>query len=403
MGWWVLALAKTSQAVETFTPGEKKEEIELVFDCADKCKAKDDQWSVPSEIFTPLRSPVTLKFPNESIVFMEKPENAISYFMGDNGSFPKQTQTSFYYDPIPVRKWVEENSSKWGQIVQEPKLKIENDKVVEFVQPKNGIVIDLQQTTINILEAYQNTLNKTKAVAWTVKPNKSLGDSNILGIKELLAKGESNFKGSPKNRRHNIDIGYQKLKGVIVAPGEEFSFNKNICPVTKSSGYLPELVIKAEGTVPEYGGGLCQVSSTVFRAVMQAGLPVTMRKNHSYAVQYYAPQGTDATTYCGGIDFKFKNNTPGSILIWPYLADKDNLVFELYGTRDERVVELSKPVQYDKKPDGSMKATWERVVKMNGEEKKDVFKSVYLSPALFHKQETLDKPTELKVGTQKPR
>jgi vancomycin resistance protein YoaR len=82
------------------------------------------------------------------------------------------------------------------------------------------------------------------------------------------------------------------MQGVIIKPGEEFSFNHYLGPVKAEQGFLPELVIKRTGTVPELGGGLCQVSSTTFRAAMNAGLPITQRKNHAYAVQYYSPQGT---------------------------------------------------------------------------------------------------------------
>jgi hypothetical protein len=151
---------------------------------------------------------------------------------------------------------------------------------------------------------------------------------------------------------------------------------------------LPELVIRRDkGTVPELGGGLCQVSSTTFRAAMQAGLPITQRRNHSYAVQYYAPQGTDATIYPGVIDLKFTNDTPGSILVWPYFKDDNTLIFDFYGTKDSREVILDKPYSYDRKPDGSMKASWTRTVKKGGKENKETFRSVYLPPALFHKQE----------------
>src|SRR6185369_10179137 len=115
----------------------------------------------------------------------------------------------------------------------------------------------------------------------------------------------SNFKGSPKNRRHNITVGVEKMKGVIVPQGAEFSFNEHLGPVDGEHGFLPELVIKKNGTVPEFGGGLCQVSSTTFRAAMTAGLPITQRRNHAYAVQYYSPQGTDATIYPGSADLKF--------------------------------------------------------------------------------------------------
>jgi vancomycin resistance protein YoaR len=232
------------------------------------------------------------------------------------------------------------------------------------------------------------TSGSNEIVLNILKPKNELGSQNSLGIKELIASGESNFKGSPKNRRHNIQIGLEKIAGAIIMPGEEFSFNDHLGPVEEDQGFLPELVIKKTGTVPELGGGLCQVSSTTFRAAMKAGLPITQRKNHSYAVQYYSPQGTDATIYPGVIDLKFINDTPGAILIWPYLADKDTLHFDFYGTKDDRVVELVKPVTYDRKSDGSMKATWVRNMVKKGKEISETYRSVYLSPALFHKEET---------------
>jgi hypothetical protein len=120
---------------------------------------------------------------------------------------------------------------------------------------------------------------------------------------------------------------------------------------------------------------------------MKAGLPITQRRNHSYAVQYYAPQGTDATIYPGVIDLKFLNDTPGSILVWPYFPDQDTLIFDFYGTKDNREVVLKDPVSYDRKSDGSLKANWTRTVIKNGVSDTKTFNSVYLPPALFHKEE----------------
>lgn len=269
----------------------------------------------------------------------------------------------------------------------EPVLIIENGRVKEFVPPQNGRKLDIYHTTLNLLQALEQRATSTEIVVNQTSPRMTLSQTNNLGINELIGRGESNFAGSPANRRHNIKVGLEKFKGLIVPPGAEFSFNKNLGPVEAAAGFLPELVIKASGTVPELGGGLCQVSSTTFRAAVNAGLPITQRKNHSYAVRYYSPQGTDATIYPGVIDLKFINDTPGSILIWPYLKDKDNLVFDFYGTKDGREVTTETPQQYDKKPDGSMKATWIRHVFKNSTSTTDIFKSVYLPPALFHKEE----------------
>ncbi len=295
-----------------------------------------------------------------------------------------------YYNQNPgkIYEYLSSLKPKIDQEVKEPELVLENNKAVKFTAPKNGLKSDMKATTFNIITALKNNSTSTEIALNILKPKNELGSQNSLGIKELIASGESNFKGSPKNRRHNIQIGLEKIAGAIIMPGEEFSFNDHLGPVEEDQGFLPELVIKKTGTVPELGGGLCQVSSTTFRAAMKAGLPITQRKNHSYAVQYYSPQGTDATIYPGVIDLKFINDTPGAILVWPYLKDKDTLIFDFYGTKDSREVILSKPYTYDRKEDGSMKSTWEREVINNGESVKSVFKSVYLSPALFHKEET---------------
>lgn len=121
---------------------------------------------------------------------------------------------------------------------------------------------------------------------------------------------------------------------------------------------------------------------------MEAGLPITQRKNHAYAVQYYSPQGTDATIYPGIVDLKFKNDTPGAILVWPHFEAGDTLIFDFYGSKDNRVVTLEKPRQYDRKPDGSLKAEWTRIVEKDGVISSSTFKSIYQPPALFHKEET---------------
>jgi vancomycin resistance protein YoaR len=174
--------------------------------------------------------------------------------------------------------------------------------------------------------------------------------------------------------------------GVIIQPGEEFSFNQYLGPVRADTGFVPELVIKRSGTKPEFGGGVCQVSSTVFSTAVRAGLPITERRNHSYAVSYYEP-GTDATIYTGSVDLKFVNDTPGAILLWSTVQPGGILALDFYGTNDGREILVEEPVQFDRKPNGSLKALWKRTVIKQGLATEDSFLSIYLSPALFQKQE----------------
>lgn len=263
-------------------------------------------------------------------------------------------------------------------------FKEKNGRVVEFHPGEDGKILDINLSIERITAALDNNEASAELVISTESPNIKLSDINTYGIKELVGRGESNFAGSPYNRVYNIEVGVQKESGILLKPGQEFSFNEYLGPVDGEHGFLPELVIKRTGTVPEFGGGLCQVSSTAFRAAMNAGLAITARRNHSYAVEYYAPQGTDATIYPGSQDLKFVNNTKSYILIWPHIPEKNRLVFDFYGEKDERKVTFDGPYTYDRQSNGAMKAVWTRIVTMpDGKEIKDVFQSVYQSPALF--------------------
>lgn len=258
------------------------------------------------------------------------------------------------------------------------KLVLENNRAKEFEPGQDGQALD----TYQLYRLLAGNEKKVGLPVMIAQPPIKLADTNTLGINHLVATGESNFTGSSKNRTTNIRVGSSKYNGVILKPGEEFSFNENLGDVDAEHGFLPELVIKRTGVVPEFGGGLCQVSTTTFRAAMNAGLPITARRNHSFAVKYYAPQGTDATIYPGASDLKFINDLPSHLLIWTRV-EGTKLYFDFYGTKDDRLVEFDGPYQYDKRTDGSMKATWTRKVTLNGQAKEQVFKSTYLPPALF--------------------
>ncbi len=330
----------------------------------------------------------------------------IDRYLGFAAADPAAPSATYHYDPAAVFGFIKTISNALNIKPVEPELSIADGRAGEFIPPQDGRIVDAYRTFQNAMRALDAGAAQAGVAVSTSTPQTSLASTNSLGIRELVGRGTSSFKGSPNNRRHNIQVGIDQMKGVIIAPGEEFSFNKFLGPVDGEHGFLPELVIKANDTVPEFGGGLCQVSSTTFRAAMAAGLPITERRNHAYPVTYYSPQGTDATIYPGVVDLKFVNDTPGSVLVWPYLKDKDTLVFDFYGTKDSRQVTLETPVQYDKKTDGSMKATWTRLVAKDGQTRTDVFKSTYQSPALFHKEETFPPSatstpdgTPLHVGT----
>lgn len=160
-------------------------------------------------------------------------------------------------------------------------------------------------------------------------------DLKTMGIIEQFSSGESDFSGSPYNRIFNINTGLSKFNGHILKPGEEFVFGDILGVVGHETGYKQELVIKGAETIPEYGGGLCQVSTTSFRAALDAGFPITERRNHSYAVSYYTPHGLDATVYPPSPNLRFVNDSPAHILIQAFTVGK-NAYYNYYGTKDSR-------------------------------------------------------------------
>jgi vancomycin resistance protein YoaR len=306
---------------------------------------------------------------------------------------------SYEYNLSDVYNYIQSIAPQINSTSSEPSLNIQNGRAINFTAPQTGQEVDVYKSSLAAILALQMGKNTSLLSVYQLPPQNSLAQTNDLGINQLIAEGLSNFAGSPNNRRHNIAAGLEKFKGLVIPPGGTFSFDDNLGPVTAEAGFLPELVIDNGTTLPELGGGLCQVSTTAFRAAMIAGLPITDRRNHAYAVSYYSPQGTDATIYPGSADLKFINDTPGSILIWPYEKDKNTLAFDFYGTDDGRSVTLEKPVAYDRKPDGSLKATWTRLVTpAGGQTRTDVFNSTYQPPALFHKTETFVSATGAPVS-----
>ncbi len=215
-----------------------------------------------------------------------------------------------------------------------------NNTIKTFTPPTEGVAVDGAATAKLILESFNATTTR-KAVSVSLArstPRIDGADAERLGIHDLLGVGSSYFDGSPANRRKNIAMGKDKMNGILIAPGEEFSQLQALGDINGANGWLPELVIKGDKTVPEYGGGLCQVGSTSFRAAMAAGLKITERRNHSYRVRYYEPIGTDATIYEPSPDFRFKNDTSAHILITAEMKG-DALHFSIWGTDDGRKAE----------------------------------------------------------------
>lgn len=250
---------------------------------------------------------------------------------------------AYSFDDVELRSYLTETiAPEVDQTVQEGKLTIVGKKAKEFIPDREGRKVNIEETIKVLAGSLLAPGNAVDLQVETITPKSTLAQTNTMGINTRIAQGVSDFTGSPKNRRHNIQVGASKFDGLIVESGKVMSFMRELGPVDASAGFLPELVIKKDKTTPEYGGGLCQVSTTTFRAVLDGGLKITERRNHSYRVAYYEPAGTDATVYDPYPDFKFTNDTPGAILIDTYI-DGNKLYFDFYGTDTNRNVEMKGP------------------------------------------------------------
>ncbi len=260
------------------------------------------------------------------------------------------------------------------------------DHVTQFAIPQPGKALNVDQSVTVLQGALMAGQSSAALSVDSIDPAiRDTADIEAMGLTHLLATGTSDFAGSPANRIHNILEGTKRYHGLLVPAGQEFSFNEFLGPVDGAHGFKPELVIKKNVTIPEFGGGLCQVSTTLFRAAVHAGLDITARRNHAYAVRYYGTPGFDATIYPPYTDLRFTNNTPGYILIQTRVEGTE-LAFELWGTNDGREVVVEGPQTYGRTKDGAVKATVTQKVTKNGEVViDDTFYSNYRSPNLFPK------------------
>jgi vancomycin resistance protein YoaR len=238
--------------------------------------------------------------------------------------------------------------------VQEPEFEYDEktSEVKKFTPPHKGLRLNqanAKQKVIDALHEFSHAEQKEKTIEIQLpveetEPNKKLSHLNSLGINEVIGFGESQYEHSIPTRIHNVALTAQNINNTLVKPGQEFSFNNELGDVSRETGFKPAYVIKEGKTVLGDGGGVCQVSSTLFRALLNAGLPITKRRPHSYRVSYYelnSKPGFDATVYSGDVDLRFINDTGHPLLIHTKTdSEKLYMYVEIYGTSDGRTTEI---------------------------------------------------------------
>jgi len=223
---------------------------------------------------------------------------------------------------------------------------------LKALQPgKDGRKLDRAKTLEVLREAITSD---RKNVALPVEVDKAIGGSinaSVLDIKERIDFGQTAISGVPE-KVHNIKLAASRLHGVVVPPGEIFSFNKELGPTTLKAGFQTGFAISVNDgemqTVPSVAGGICQVATTLLHAVFWAGYQVEERYPHMYWIASYGQPprgltGLDTTVDPPSLDFKFMNNTEDYLLIQSSTAG-NQLVFELYGTKPSWKVQVEGPI-----------------------------------------------------------
>ncbi len=250
-------------------------------------------------------------------------------------------------DRTAIRAQLSELAAAYDRQPQPSMLVREGNFAREWRLPQTGRALDVDAAADLVVAELEHPSDQplTLPVVTTQPPP---GDLEQLGIIAQIGQGKSQFASySSPNRDANVQVGGSEFDGLLIAPGEVLSFDATVGEISAAKGYALGEMIAGGVVVPSFGGGICQVSTTLFRAAFWSGLDVVERHFHSWRLAWYevdAPPGMDATIALGGPDLKLRNNTAGYILID---VDTDlsakTQTFTLYGTPRDIEVRMLGP------------------------------------------------------------
>jgi vancomycin resistance protein YoaR len=224
-----------------------------------------------------------------------------------------------------------------------------------IVNSQEGRALDITET-MRLINAHVTTTDRqiTLPILPVRPPVADDDEPSNLGIVELVSEGVTYFKGSSADRIRNIQVAASRFHGLVIPPGHTFSFNEHLGEVSAETGYEESIIIFGDRTRAGIGGGVCQVSTTAFRAAFWGGFPILERSAHSFRVSWYEPPvGLDATVYAPAVDLKFLNDTSYYLLIETEAdAQTGTLAFRFYSTKTGRIVEMEGPVEENVVPHG---------------------------------------------------
>lgn len=245
---------------------------------------------------------------------------------------------SWKADEALVRAFVEENCTKFDREAQNASLSRANGSFT-FVPGTEGLVLDVDSSVRTIMDYLENGWTSDSAgeiVELQTKVTEPEGSAEQLAyVQDLLGSFTTSFSTSSANRSLNVNSGAKHIDGTVLYPGEQFSAYETVAPFTEENGYAMAGSYLNGEVVDSMGGGICQVSTTLYNAVLRAELEVTERSPHSMTV-HYVELSEDAAIAGTYKDFKFVNSTDYPIYIEGYTTSDKKITFNIYGkeTRD---------------------------------------------------------------------
>lgn len=245
----------------------------------------------------------------------------------------------FSFDDALVTQVIQEKCAEFDQHAQNATMERINGEFVIHDEVV-GAVVDEAASAEAIKTALSSADNMGEegfVIDLIAKIEEPVGKAeDLLAVKDLLGTFTTSFSSSGKARSANVSNGADLINGSVIYPGEEYSFYDNVKPFTYDNGYFMAGSYLSGMVVDSMGGGICQVSTTLYNAVLMAELEVTERHNHSMIVTYTQVSGDAAISESAGKDFRFVNNTDYPIYIEGYTSEDKKITFNIYGveTRD---------------------------------------------------------------------
>ena len=258
-----------------------------------------------------------------------KEHGILSKYLNIKSKKQNEIGLAFSYDESKLQDFEEKVINEVNQEPVNASIKIVGDNIQ--VEPeKDGLGVDIETLDPKIKEVLNGVIDSEDEVDIDAEVIKAkITSEDLSRIKDVMGSFSTSYGTSAPGRSHNIEIATKSINGTIVMPGDTFSFNEVVGPRTEEAGYEEAGTYVGNKVEPGIGGGICQVSTTLYRAVMRANIRSTERTNHSMAVGYALP-GLDATVAYGYLDYKFTNTYDFPIYIQGYTAGKV-VTYNIYG------------------------------------------------------------------------